>query len=100
MCRMVGATRLASRNSVGNAARSGTLAGVTIAATRMALVSTSMWRLTPWTFVAPSNRRGRATGDALTLDESATAAAGRRLRPGGGRDFTADGGRGGGGGCV
>lgn len=43
-----------------------------------------MCRLTPSTFLAPSNPRGPATGDDLTLEESATtitAAAGlRRVR--------------------
>lgn len=42
------------------------------AAPRMPLESTSTWRFTPSTFLAPSNPRGPLTGDALTDDESTT----------------------------
>ncbi len=78
---MVGAMRFALCSRVGNAARSATLAAVTTATTRTPPESTSTCRLTPSTFFAPSNPRGPATGDALTLEESTTAAVGRLRRP-------------------
>lgn len=62
----------------GNAARSATSA----AATRTQVVSTSAWRLTPSTFLASSNSRGPATGDALMPGKSITAAVGLRRRSG------------------
>jgi hypothetical protein len=56
-------------------------AGVTTAAIKTPPESTRMWRVTPSTFVAPSNPRGPVTGEALTDEESTAAADGRRRRP-------------------
>jgi hypothetical protein len=78
---LVGARRLALRSSFGKAVRSCALAGVTTAATRIAPLSRRAWRLTPSMFLAPCNPRGPATGEAVTEDESTTAAVGRVRRP-------------------
>jgi hypothetical protein len=69
------------RSSFGKAARPGTSASVTMAAMRMPAESTSRWRLRPSPFLAPSNPRGPATGDALTDEQLTTAADGLRRRP-------------------